>query len=71
MEKLDFKSNIFVSNSECLITSRLLLHSAAHCPKRILPYVEASLAYRVVRKIERSQGKLRFPFEIEVQVLKQ
>lgn len=68
--KLGVKPQIVVTNSECLITSRLLLHSAAHCPKRILPYVEASIVYRIIRKIERSQGKLRFPFEIEVQVLK-
>jgi SAM-dependent methyltransferase len=68
--KLGFKPKIVVTNSECLITSRLLLHSAVHCPKRILPYVEASIVYRIIRKIERSQGKLRFPFEIEVQVLK-
>ena len=67
--KLGFKPKIVVSNSECLITSRLLLHSALHCPKRFLPYVEASIVYRIVRKIERSQDRLRFPFEIEVQVL--
>ena len=67
--KLGVKPQIVVTNSECLITSRLLLHSAAHCPKMILPYVEASIVYRIIRKIERSQGKLRFPFEIEVQVL--
>jgi hypothetical protein len=67
--KLGFRPKIVVTNSECLITSRLLLHSALHCPKRILPYVEASIVYRVIRKIERSQSKLKFPFEIEVQVL--
>lgn len=66
---LGFKPKIIVTNSECLITSRLLLHSAVHCPKRFLPYVETSIVYRIVRKIERSQDRLRFPFEIEVQVL--
>jgi SAM-dependent methyltransferase len=71
LKKLGFKSKVAISNSECLITSRLLLHSTVHCPKRILPYVEASLAYRVVRKIEKSQGRLRFPFEIEVQVTRE
>jgi SAM-dependent methyltransferase len=67
--KLGFRPKIVVTNSECLITSRLLLHSAVHCPKRILPYVEESIIYRIIRKIERSQGRLRFPFEIEVQIL--
>ncbi len=71
LARLGFKPKTFISNSECLITSRLLPHSAIHCPERILPYVEASIPYRIVRKIERSQSNLRFPFEIEVQVTKQ
>jgi SAM-dependent methyltransferase len=67
LAKAGFRGKVLVSNSECLITSRLLLHSVVHCPKNILPYVETSLVYRIIRKLERSQGRLRFPFEIEVQ----
>ena len=70
LAKLGFEPKVNISNSECLITSRLLLHSVVHCPKQMLPYVEASFAYRIIRKIERSQSRLRFPFEIEVQVTK-
>lgn len=71
LAKLGYHSNTAVTNSECLITSRLLLHSKVKCPKQMLPYVEASIPYRIIRKCERRQGRLRFPFEIEVQVIKQ
>jgi SAM-dependent methyltransferase len=71
LSKLGFRPKTVITNAECLITSRFLLHSVVHCPKRFLPYVEASVAYRIVRKIERSQVRLRLPFEIEVQVTKQ
>ncbi len=66
--KLGYQPKIVVTNRECLLTSRLLLHSIVHCPKRFLPYVEASLPYRVVRKIERTHNLLKFPFEFEIQV---
>jgi SAM-dependent methyltransferase len=71
LTKLGFRPKTVITNAECLITSRLLLHSAVHCPKRLLPYVEASIPYRIVRKCERSAIRFRFPFEIEVQVIKQ
>lgn len=71
LAKLGFRPLTVITNAECLITSRLLLHSVVQCPKRFLPYIESSIAYRIVRKIERSRGRLRFPFEIEVQVTKQ
>ena len=71
LAKLGYQPKAFITNFECLFTSRLMLHCTLHCPKRLLPYVEASFPYRVVRKCERSQGWLKFPFEIEVQVTKQ
>ena len=71
LTKLGFRPKTVITNAECLFTSRLLLHSAVHCPKRLLPYVEASIPYRIVRKCERSAIRFRFPFEIEVQVIKQ
>ena len=71
LTKLGFRPKTVITNAECLITSRLLLHSAVHCPKRLLPFVEASIPYRIVRKCERNAIRFRFPFEIEVQVIKQ
>ena len=70
LAKLGHQPKISIISFDCLFTTRLLLDSAVHCPKRLLPYVEASFAFRVVRKCERSIGWLRSPFEIEVQVTK-
>jgi hypothetical protein len=68
--KLGYNPNTHVTNFECLLTSRLLLHSRIHCPKRLLPYVESSVIYIVIRKVERSSRRLRFPFEIETRITK-
>lgn len=68
--KLGYKAKNSVINFDCLFTTRLLLYSAVRCPQRLLPFVEESLAYRIVRKCERSIGWLRIPFEVEVQVTK-
>jgi len=68
--KLGYNPKTFVTNFECLLTSRLLLHSKVHCPNKLLKFVEATVLYRFIRKIERSQSWLRFPFEIEAEVTK-
>ena len=70
LAKLGYNPKTSVTNFECIFTSRLLLHSIIRCPELMLPYVEASIPYRIVRKCERSLSWLRFPFEIEVQVTK-
>jgi SAM-dependent methyltransferase len=70
LAKLGYRAKITVTNQECLLTSRLLLHSFVHCPKHMVPYVEATIIYRLVRKIERDVSWLKTPFEIEIQVSK-
>ncbi len=70
IRNLGYQPKTFITNYECLFTSRLLLHGPLPCPEQLVPLVEATILYRFVRKFERSLGWLRWPFEIELQVVK-